>query len=82
MSLVWKRAPAGPPPPDPADGHPDPWPAPVIVGLVLAGLISPLITFVGAAVAFALADKDQGTLLAGVGLFHVVVALTFTHGGF
>ena len=54
----------------------------MIVGLVLAGLISPLITFAGAAVAFALADKDQGTLLAGAGLFHVIVALTFTHGGF
>ena len=78
MRLVLRRALAGPPPPDPADGHPDPWPAAVIVALALAGLISPLITFAGAAVAFALADKDQGTLLTGAGLFHVIMALTFT----
>jgi hypothetical protein len=52
----------------------------VVVALALAGLISPLITFVGAAVAYALADKDQGTLLTGAGLVHVLVALTFTAG--
>jgi hypothetical protein len=77
MSLVWKPATDGPPPPDPAAVHPPPWPVAVVVGLALAGLISPLITFAGALVAYALADKDQGTLLMGAGLFHVVVALTF-----
>ena len=52
----------------------------VIVGLALAGLISPLITFAGAAAAYGLADKDQGTLLTGAGLFHMIVALTFVAG--
>ena len=51
-----------------------------MVGLALAGLISPLITFAGALAAYALADQDQGTLLTGAGLFHVVIALTFTAG--
>jgi hypothetical protein len=80
MSLMAKRAPPVAPPLDPAAGHPPPWPVAVVVGLALAGLISPLITFVGAAVAYALADKDQGTLLTGAGLVHVLVALTFTAG--
>ncbi len=81
MTLSWKRAPAPCPAPplDPALG-PAPWPVPVIVGLALAGLLSPLITFAGAAAAYGLADKDQGTLLTGAGLFHVVVALTFMAG--
>ena len=78
MSAIVKRATAGTPPQDPAAGHPAPWPLAVIVGLVLAGLISPFITFAGALAAYALADKDQGTLLTGAGLFHVVIALTFT----
>ena len=64
---------------DPAIGPP-PWPVAVIVGLALAGLISPLITFAGAAAAYGLADKDQGTLLTGAGLFHMIVALTFVTG--
>ena len=81
MMLPWKRKPASwtPPPLDPALG-PAPWPVPVIIGLALAGLVSPLITFAGAAAAYGLADKDQGTLLTGAGLFHVVVALTFLAG--
>jgi hypothetical protein len=78
MTVIGKRAHAGAPPQDPAASQPPPWPVAVIVCLVLAGLISPLITFAGAAVAYALADKDQGTLLTGAGLFHVVLALTFT----
>ena len=78
MSLIGKRA-AVAAPLDPAAGHP-PWPVGVVVGLALAGLISPLITFAGAAAAYALADKDQGTLLTGAGLFHVIVALTLTAG--
>jgi hypothetical protein len=80
MSLMGKGAGRGTPPQDPAAGHPPPWPGAVIVVLALAGLISPLITFAGAVVAYALADKDQGTLLTGAGLFHVIVALTFTAG--
>jgi hypothetical protein len=78
MSLTGKPA-ALAAPLDPSAGHP-PWPVPVVVGLALAGLISPLITFAGALAAYALADKDQGTLLTGAGLFHVVIALTFTAG--
>ena len=81
MILPWHRARAGwtAPPQDPAVGPP-PWPVPVVVGLALAGLISPLITFGGAAAAYALADKDQATLLTGAGLVHIVVALTFVAG--
>jgi hypothetical protein len=80
MSLIGKRASGAAPPPEPAPGDPPAWPVAVVVGLALAGLISPLITFAGAAVAYALADKDQGTLLTGAGLVHVIVALTFTAG--
>lgn len=54
-----------------------PWPLVVILALALAGLISPLICFVGAVGAYALADRDQGTLLAAAGLVHILVALTF-----
>jgi hypothetical protein len=81
MVLPWKPKDARwtPPPLDPAIG-PAPWPVAVIVGLALAGLISPLITFAGAAAAYGLADKDQGTLLTGAGMFHIVVALTFVAG--
>jgi hypothetical protein len=82
MALPWKRKDARwtpPPQGDPAIG-PAPWPVAVIVGLALAGLISPLITFAGAAAAYGLADKDQGTLLTGAGLFHMIVALTFVAG--
>ena len=81
MTLPWTRTPASctAAPLDPALG-PAPWPVPVIVGLALAGLLSPLITFAGAAAAYGLADKDQGTLLTGAGLFHIVVALTFMAG--
>ncbi|HSA79731.1 MAG TPA: hypothetical protein VLE23_02845 [Geminicoccaceae bacterium] len=52
----------------------------MIVGLALAGLISSLITFAGAAAAYGLADPDQGTLLTGAGVFHMIVALTFMAG--
>jgi hypothetical protein len=81
MTLPWKRKSATrtPRPMDPALGPP-PWPVAVIVGLALAGLVSPLITLAGAAAAYGLADKDQGTLLTGAGLFHIVVALTFVAG--
>jgi hypothetical protein len=81
MALPWKHKDARwtSPPQDPAVG-PAPWPVAVIVGFALAGLISPLITFAGAAAAYGLADKDQGTLLTGAGLFHMIVALTFVAG--
>ena len=64
---------------DPAIG-PAPWPVPVILGLALAGLISPVITFCGAVAAYALADQEQGTILTGAGLVHIIVALTFAAG--
>ena len=64
---------------DPALG-PAPWPVPVIVGFALAGLISPLITFCGAVAAYGLADQEQGTILTGAGLVHIIVALTFAAG--
>jgi hypothetical protein len=80
MTLFWKRRPAGPASAmDPAQGL-APWPVPVIVGLALAGLISPLITFAGAAAAYGLADQEQGTILTGAGLVHMIVALTFVAG--
>jgi hypothetical protein len=68
------------PPQNPADAHPGPWPRLVILGLAVSGLLSPLITFGGAAAAFAVADKDQGTLLTGAGLVHMVLGLTFLTG--
>jgi hypothetical protein len=80
MRAIGKWANAGAPPQDPAAGYARPWPAVVIVCLVLAGLISPLITFAGAILAYALADKDQGMLLTAAGLFHVVIASTFAAG--
>jgi len=64
---------------DPALG-PAPWPVPVIVGFALVGLISPLLTFAGAVAAYALADQEQGTILTGAGLVHIIVALTFAAG--
>jgi hypothetical protein len=75
-----KRACGGAPPQDPDADEPTPWPVIVIVVLALAGLISPMITFAGAALAYVLADRDQGTLLTGAGLFHVLLALTLMAG--
>lgn len=81
MTLFCKRrrAVAVARPMDPALG-PAPWPVPVIVGFALAGLISPLLTFAGAIGAYALADQEQGTILTGAGLVHMIVALTFAAG--
>jgi hypothetical protein len=53
-----------------------PWPVALVVGFGLAGVISPLISFAGAAAAYAFADRDQGTVLAGIGLAHVLLGLT------
>ena len=80
MTLFRKHRHAGAAAPmDPALG-PAAWPVPVIVGFALAGLISPLITFAGALAAYALADQEQGTMLTGAGLVHMIVALTFAAG--
>jgi hypothetical protein len=79
MASTWQY-PIDRPPQDPAAGHGAPWPAPVMFGIALAGLILPLVAFIGAAVAYAFADKDQGAFLIGVGLVHVIVALTFLSG--
>ena len=81
MSLSHKRQPAAAVAQmDPAIG-PAPWPVAVIVGFALAGLITPYITFFGALGAYALAAQEQGTILTGAGLVHMIVALTFAAGG-
>lgn len=67
--------------PDPTTGQQAPWPVAVVVGLAAAGLISPLIPFAGAVAAYALADKDQGTILTGACLGHIVIGLTLAAGG-
>ena len=67
-------------PQDPSRGLMQPWPDLLIAALVLAGLVSPLITLFGAAGAFALADQDQGIVLAGAGLMHVVLGMTLLAG--
>lgn len=57
-----------------------PWPGAIVVGLIVAGLISPLICFAGAVFAYALADRDQGTILTGAGLAHVLLGFTLLAG--
>jgi hypothetical protein len=69
----------GSPPLDPRERS-APWPTPVVVGLGLAGVISPLLCFAGAVVVYAFADRDQGRVLAGVGLAHVLLGLTVLAG--
>ncbi len=68
------------PPPDDPSERSRPWPLAVVLALVVAGVISPIICFVGAVGAYALADREQGTLLAAAGLVHLLVALTFLSG--
>jgi hypothetical protein len=68
------------PSPDPARCLTQPWPDLLIAALVLAGLVSPLITLFGAAGAFAVADQDQGIVLAGAGLMHLVLRMTLLAG--
>ena len=82
MARSWQgRQPDWADPPDnPAAGGAAPWPLPVVLGLAVAGVISPLIPFAGAVLAYALADQDQGTFLLGVGLVHVLMALTLLPG--
>lgn len=57
-----------------------PWPGVLVAGLIVAGLISPLICFAGAVFAYALADRDQGTILTGAGLAHLVLGFTLLGG--
>jgi hypothetical protein len=68
------------PPADPAAGGEAPWPWSVVLVLAVAGVISPLIAVAAAVLAYAFADKDQGTFLIGAGPVHVIVALTFISG--
>jgi len=75
LSRLDARAPA-----DPVE-RTTPWPGTLIAGLIAAGLISPLICFAGAVVAYALADRDQGTILTGAGLAHLLLGFTLFAGG-
>jgi len=68
-----------PPARDPAERS-FPWPVPVIALLALAGLLSPLICFAAAATAYALADRNQGALLLGAGLTHILLGQTLFAG--
>lgn len=56
------------------------WPRFVILLLILAGLISPIVCFAAAAVVFALSDQDDGILLSGAGLTHLVLTWTLFAG--
>lgn len=67
-------------PMDPATDRTRPWPLVVILAIIAAGLISPFFCFIGAALAYALADQDQGLVLTGAGLVHLVFSLTFFAG--
>lgn len=64
---------------DPAE-QPGPWPGLVILGLVVAGVLSPLVCFGAALAAFGFGDRDQSTLLAGAGLAYVLMGLTLFAG--
>lgn len=64
---------------DPA-APPRRWPWALIVALALAGLISPAICLIAATIAYALADPEQGTLLAALGLAHALLGLTLAIG--
>ena len=68
------------PPRDPAQGHDRPWPMAVVAILAVAGLLSPLVPLAGSLVAFAIADRDQGTILGGAALMHLVLTLTLMAG--
>ena len=52
-----------------------------VLALAVAGLISPVIPFAGAVLAYAMAEQDQGTFLLGAGLVHVLLVLTLLPGG-
>lgn len=80
MAITTSASPqTGLPPLDPSERS-APWPMPVVLGLMLAGLISPLVCFAGAAVVYAFADRDQGRALIGAGLAHTILGLTVLAG--
>jgi hypothetical protein len=83
MARSWqrRRSEVVDPPEDPAAGGTVAWPMPAVLALAVAGLISPLIPFAGAVLAYATADPDQGTFLLGAGLVHVLLVLTLLSGG-
>lgn len=51
-----------------------PWPRIVVALLAITGLISPILCFVAAPVAFALSDQDDGFLLTGIGGAHLLLS--------
>lgn len=53
-----------------------PWPRIVMALLSLTGLMTPVLCFAAAPVAFALSDQDDGLLLAGVGGAHLLLTWT------
>ena len=65
---------------DPAADQARPWPLVVILAIIAAGALSPFFCFIGAALAYALAEQDQGLVLTGAGLVHLVFSLTFFAG--
>jgi hypothetical protein len=79
MPLLPARTQLEVPPSDPSERS-KPWPTSVVIGLGLAGVISPLLCFAGAAVVYAFADQDQGRVLAGAGLAHMLLWLTVLGG--
>ncbi len=50
------------------------WSRTVMVLLSLTGLITPVVCFAAAPVAFALSHQDDGLLLAGIGGTHLLLA--------
>ena len=80
-SWQWGQSDWSDPPEDPAAGRMVAWPMPAVLGLAVAGLISPVIPLGGAVLAYAMADQDQGTFLLGAGLVHVLLMLTLLPGG-
>jgi hypothetical protein len=80
-SWQWRQSDWSDPPEDPTVGGMVAWPMPAVLGLAVAGLISPVVPFAGAVLAYATADQDQGTFLLGAGLVHILLVLTLLPGG-
>lgn len=53
-----------------------PWPFVVVLAVIVAGLLSPMICFAGATAALAFGDREQGTLMVGAGLVHILMRMT------
>ena len=83
MARLWQPNPRScvDPAEDPTVGGTVAWPMPAVLALAVAGLISPVIPFAGAVLAYAMAEQDQGTFLLGAGLVHVLLVLTLLPGG-